>query len=114
MEPQRDIMIRRKGVQLKDQGGGNVFRKELCTVLSTKTFLLIMAQGFFGSIPWNAFAFMVLNSHTFRELTALKVMWFQYLGFSDFQASFLYSGIAAGSMLGGILGGVLGDVAAQR
>ena len=41
-------------------------------------------------------------------------MWFQYVGFNDFQSSVLSSQLLVGGAFGGLLGGVLGDWAAVK
>ena len=65
-----------------------------------RTFLLIVSQGIFGSVPWNALSF--------------STMWLQYVGFSDASASLVTGMAILGVCLGNILGGYLGDAAAAR
>ena len=65
-----------------------------------RTFLLIVSQGIFGSVPWNALSF--------------STMWLQYVGFSDATASLVTGMAILGVCLGNILGGYLGDAAAAR
>jgi len=63
--------------------------------LRIPTFCILVAQGMFGSIPWSAMHFMTF--------------YFQYIGVSDFRASFLSSLSMLGAAFGGIVGGVVGD-----
>ena len=68
-------------------------------LLQLRTFQLIVLQGVFGAVPWNALSF--------------ATMWLQYCGHSDLTASSIASWHVAGGAAGGLLGGVLGDVAAR-
>jgi len=68
-------------------------------ILTNKTFLFILIQGMIGSIPWNAIAFLIL--------------WFQYIGFSDFTSAILFAVIAMGAAAGNLFGGWIGDKAAS-
>lgn len=67
--------------------------------LRIRTFCVLVAQGMFGSIPWSAMGFMI--------------MYFQYMGMSDFHAPFLFSFVMMGGAFGGIVGGVVGDSLAR-
>lgn len=69
-------------------------------VVRIPTFLIIVLQGIAGSIPWSALVFLTL--------------YFQLLGMSDAQASFLVALFLAGTAFGGLLGGFVGDAAAKR
>eukprot|EP00298_Acanthocystis_sp_HF-20_P021270 c27517_g1_i1.p1 GENE.c27517_g1_i1~~c27517_g1_i1.p1 ORF type:complete len:227 (-),score=62.43 c27517_g1_i1:112-792(-) len=57
-------------------------------------------QGLLGCIPWSAMAFITL--------------YFQYIGFSDLEASSIFSSIHLGGMFGSLFGGFLGDWMAKR
>lgn len=74
--------------------------KELVVLLKTPTFLLIVAQGTAGSIPWAALGFLTL--------------YLQLLGFGNKAASIIVATFLGGTAFGGLLGGVLGDKAAAR
>ncbi|CEM25714.1 unnamed protein product [Vitrella brassicaformis CCMP3155] len=63
------------------------------------TFWGVVMQGIFGGIPWNAMAFFT--------------MWFQYVGFADYQAAIVWAALQAGGGLGGLLGGYVGDSLAR-
>ena len=78
-------------------------KSSLAVVLSflrVRTFVVIVAQGLFGAVPWSALAFLT--------------MWLQYVGFSNVQSSLLMSSWLAGTIFGGPLGGMLGDWAERR
>jgi len=68
-------------------------------VMSISSFRIIIAQGIFGTVPWNALSYMTL--------------WFQLLGFSDWQSSLMRAVFAMGQSCGNLLGGILGDIASQ-
>ncbi|HMF32317.1 MAG TPA: MFS transporter [Candidatus Lokiarchaeia archaeon] len=68
-------------------------------ILTNRTFVLIVAQGVAGSIPWNALLF----------LTA----WFEYIGFTPIVAGLAFALVAIGSAFGNLLGGWIGDKAAK-
>mmetsp|Transcript_78735 Transcript_78735/g.197832 ORF Transcript_78735/g.197832 Transcript_78735/m.197832 type:complete len:614 (-) Transcript_78735:391-2232(-) len=69
--------------------------RELSVYLRMPSFAVLVIQGCFGTVPWNALGY--------------KTLFFQLSGITDFQASLIdvFSQVA-GSM-GGILGGVIGD-----
>ncbi|GMH36612.1 hypothetical protein BSKO_04485 [Bryopsis sp. KO-2023] len=69
--------------------------KEIRWVLGIRSFQIVILQGVVGSTPWNAMVFFTL--------------WFQLLGFSDFNASALLAIFNLGNALGGILGGTIAD-----
>ena len=69
-------------------------------LLRNNTFVIIVLQGVFSGIPWNALSFMV--------------MYFQFCGLSDPQAGLLVSLFVLACAIGGPLGGYIGDKAAQR
>ena len=76
-----------------------ISKEHLKTMVTNKTILLIIFQGVIGSIPWTALAFMIL--------------WFQYIGFSDFMAAMAFAIIAIGAALGNLFGGWIGDKASK-
>lgn len=63
---------------------------------SIRTFRIIVVQGCFGSIPWSALAF--------------TIMFFQYVGVSDFEAAVLFASFLISLGLGNVLGGQIGDL----
>ncbi|HME53139.1 MAG TPA: MFS transporter [Candidatus Lokiarchaeia archaeon] len=75
-------------------------RKAFKEILTNRTFMSIVAQGVIGSLPWNAILFMVA--------------WFEYIGFDDTTAGFMFLIIAVGAALGNFFGGVFGDLAAKK
>uniref|UniRef100_A0A7S2URL5 Major facilitator superfamily (MFS) profile domain-containing protein n=2 Tax=Attheya septentrionalis TaxID=420275 RepID=A0A7S2URL5_9STRA len=93
-EPRRTLGIT-KGVNSSGNEGTFHFLKRLFRV---RTFQLIVLQGLFGAIPWNALSFSTL--------------WLQHAGFDDFTASKIVSWHMIGAMFGVALGGQLGDMAA--
>lgn len=60
------------------------------------TFCIIVIQGLFGSIPWNALTF--------------NVMYLQYLGYSDYIAAVLSMYFLVAQGFGNLLGGYVGDI----
>jgi len=72
----------------------------LRSYLQTPTFGLIVFQGLFGMIPWNALGYL-----TFFLQTA---------GLSGSQAAFITAFGTAAQAVGALLGGVIGDFAAKR
>jgi MFS family permease len=68
-------------------------------ILSNKTFLLVIAQGVAGTIPWNSILFIIL--------------WFEYVGFDPIFAGLVFAVVAMGAAVGNLFGGWLGDKAAQ-
>lgn len=69
--------------------------RKFSSYMQIRSFVVVVAQGMFGTIPWAALSF--------------TTMFFQYLGFSDTAASLVYGTSIAGTALGGVLGGMLGD-----
>eukprot|EP00300_Choanocystis_sp_HF-7_P012360 c17859_g1_i1.p1 GENE.c17859_g1_i1~~c17859_g1_i1.p1 ORF type:complete len:518 (-),score=88.03 c17859_g1_i1:103-1656(-) len=63
-----------------------------------RTFRFMALAGIFGCIPWSAMNFTTL--------------FLQYIGFSDVEASTIFSGFQIGAVLGHMLGGYLGDAMA--
>ena len=88
-----------KGFAEQISGEYTIQWKQVKKILTNKTFLFILSQGMIGSIPWNAIAFMIL--------------WFQYIGFSDFMSAILFAVIAMGAAFGNLFGGYLGDIASR-
>lgn len=74
--------------------------KEMLSVLTTPTFLVVVMQGIVGSTPWNAFAFATL--------------YFQLMGWSDATASIVLGIFQGADAVGALLGGWVGDIAAKR
>ena len=71
--------------------------RRLCRM---RTFQLLVLQGVFGSIPWNALSFSTL--------------WLQHSGYDDATAAHIAAWHVIGVVCGNVLGGVLGDAAARR
>jgi MFS family permease len=74
-------------------------RTDYKTILTNKTFLLIVLQGTAGSIPWNGIFFMTI--------------WLEYVGFDPIIAGLIFAIIAVGAALGNLFGGWIGDKAAK-
>lgn len=74
--------------------------RRLLRYLRMPTFCILVIQGCFGCIPWNALSYQTL--------------FFQVGGLSGFQASMLQSINLCAGALGGLLGGVLADRCARR
>lgn len=70
-------------------------RRVVSAVASKPSFVIMVAQGVTGGIPWNAFAFLTF--------------YYQLSGYTDFQAgqAVFWGGI--GGVVGSLLGGHLGD-----
>lgn len=66
------------------------FSDAITLIFHNKTFLAIVFQGIWGSIPWSAFSFLTF--------------WLQYTGFSDGVAATINSCFAIGHLLGGLIG----------
>ncbi|CAD2085194.1 pantothenate transporter, putative [Plasmodium vinckei brucechwatti] len=64
--------------------------------LSKKSIIIILLEGFTGTIPWLALSF--------------NTMFFQYCDLSDLQAAIITGFLLIGSALGGVLGGHFGDI----
>jgi len=62
------------------------------------TFLVLVAQGVFGCVPWNALGYQTL--------------FFQVSGLGDFDASLLQAASLVATAMGSLMGGFLGDRAA--
>ena len=74
--------------------------KDFGTILSNKTFMLIVAQGVAGSIPWNSILFMIL--------------WLETMGIDSFMAGIAFAVVAIGAAFGNLFGGVIGDKAEKK
>ncbi|NHJ04882.1 MAG: MFS transporter [Candidatus Heimdallarchaeota archaeon] len=70
------------------------------TILTNKTFILIVLQGCAGSIPWNSILWLTY--------------WLEHIGFADVLAGIAFAVIAIGAALGNLFGGYFGDWAAKR
>jgi predicted MFS family arabinose efflux permease len=77
--------------------GGEI--EKLRRYLRIPTFRVIVLQGLFGCIPWSALSF--------------TIFYFQYVGISDFGASFLFALCMGGGAIGGVVGGYVGDYLAK-
>ncbi|CRG98807.1 pantothenate transporter, putative [Plasmodium relictum] len=64
--------------------------------LSKKSIIIILLEGFTGTIPWLALSF--------------NTMFFQYCGLSDLQAAVITGFLLVGAALGGVIGGLFGDI----
>ncbi|SBT86567.1 pantothenate transporter, putative [Plasmodium malariae] len=64
--------------------------------LSKRSIIIILLEGFTGTIPWLALSF--------------NTMFFQYCGLSDLQAAIITGFLLIGSALGGVIGGHFGDI----
>mmetsp|Transcript_8005 Transcript_8005/g.17304 ORF Transcript_8005/g.17304 Transcript_8005/m.17304 type:complete len:540 (-) Transcript_8005:112-1731(-) len=69
--------------------------KRLSSLFRLPTFTVIVLQGLFGSVPWNALGF--------------GTMYFQKAGFSDEQSASLTFLFLVATAFGGLLGGCVGD-----
>jgi MFS family permease len=72
-----------------------VQRSDYVKILKNRTFLMVLAQGVVGTIPWNGIMFMV--------------MWFEKIGFDPIIAGVMFVIIAIGSAVGNLFGGWAGD-----
>ncbi len=70
------------------------------SILKSRTFLIIVAQGMVGALPWSALGFLIL--------------WLQYIGFDDGTSAIMYGMIALGAAFGNLFGGYAGDWAFRR
>ena len=69
------------------------------TILTNKTFVLIVLQGIAGTIPWNSILFVVF--------------WLEEIGFDSLLAGIAFSMVAIGAAFGNLFGGFIGDKAAK-
>jgi MFS family permease len=70
-------------------------RSDYGKIMKNRTFLMVLAQGVAGTIPWNGIMFMVA--------------WFERIGFDYLTAGIMFVVIAIGAALGNLLGGWIGD-----
>uniref|UniRef100_A0A6U6UPP1 Major facilitator superfamily (MFS) profile domain-containing protein n=1 Tax=Zooxanthella nutricula TaxID=1333877 RepID=A0A6U6UPP1_9DINO len=75
-------------------------REVIGKVAGKPSFYIMVGQGIFGAIPWNAFAFLPF--------------YFQLSGYTDAQAGQILLLGGLGAVVGGLLGGRLGDAAFRR
>jgi MFS family permease len=73
--------------------------KDYKTILTNKTFVLIVLQGVAGTIPWNSMLFIVF--------------WLIEIGFDPLKAGISFSMVAIGAAAGNLFGGYIGDRAAK-
>lgn len=86
--------VTKEHVSLRQMG------RDIASVLSVPTFVIVVAQGIVGSTPWNALVF--------------NTMYLQLLGMTDFQASLISALFLGGTALGALVGGTVGDWAAAK
>jgi MFS family permease len=77
-----------------------VKRSDYVKILKKRTFVMILAQGVAGTIPWSG------------SITWM-IAWFEFIGFSAPVAGLIFLSIAIGGSLGVVLGGWIGDKAAK-
>merc|ERR1712045_1083073 len=70
--------------------------KEVGSYFRLPSFCVLVLQGCFGSVPWNALGY--------------KTLFFQLAGLSDFQASMMDVILQLSSAVGQVIGGATGDV----
>merc|ERR1719491_2546992 len=69
--------------------------KEVCSYFRLPSFCVLILQGCFGTVPWNALGY--------------KTLFFQLGGISDFQASMIDVASQFAGSVGQVLGGFIGD-----
>jgi len=74
--------------------------KEVCSYFRLPSFCVLILQGCFGMIPWNALGY--------------KTLFFQLGGISDMQASLIDVASQISGSVGQLLGGVIGDALSKR
>jgi len=74
--------------------------KDYKEILTNKTFLLIVAQGSAGSIPWNSILWMPY--------------WLEHLGFDSGLTAIAFAVVAIGAAGGNLFGGFIGDWIEKR
>jgi hypothetical protein len=77
-----------------------VERSDYVKILKKRTFLVILAQGVSGTIPWYGSILWM-------------IAWFEFIGFSAPVAGIMFVIIAIGGSMGVVLGGWIGDRAAR-
>lgn len=80
--------------------GAAVELRKLWKFMQIRTFIVILAQGVFGTIPGAALSFVT--------------MYVQYTGVSDSTAAMINALSIVGSALGGLMGGFIGDALHHR
>ena len=68
--------------------------------MRNRTYMLVLAQGFFASLAWDNMSFMML--------------WFECMGFNMYQAAIVFGVCCIGAAVGGLFGGYTGDWATAR
>eukprot|EP00927_Polykrikos_kofoidii_P065235 TRINITY_DN61019_c0_g1_i1.p1 TRINITY_DN61019_c0_g1~~TRINITY_DN61019_c0_g1_i1.p1 ORF type:complete len:528 (+),score=44.01 TRINITY_DN61019_c0_g1_i1:74-1657(+) len=74
--------------------------RRVVSYLRIRSFRVIVFQGVFGSVPWNALSFLPL--------------YLVYCGKRDVEAAVVISMMLVGGSLGGLIGGAIGDGLARR
>lgn len=69
--------------------------RELCSYFRMPSFCVLILQGCFGTVPWNALGY--------------KTLFFQLSGITNFQASIIDVCSQISGSIGGLLGGIIGD-----
>lgn len=64
--------------------------------LTKKSIIIVILEGFTGTIPWLALSF--------------NTMFFQYCGMSDLEAAIITAFLLIGAAIGGVCGGIFGDM----
>jgi MFS family permease len=77
-----------------------VKRSDYAKILKKRTFIMILAQGVAGTIPWSG------------SITWM-IAWFEFIGFPAPMAGLIFMAIAIGGSLGVVFGGWIGDKAAR-
>jgi MFS family permease len=75
-------------------------RADYLKILKKRTFIVILAQGVAGTIPWYGSILWM-------------IAWFEFIGFSNGVAGVMFVIIAIGGSIGVVLGGWIGDRAAR-
>jgi MFS family permease len=84
---------------VKGASRGTMKLGDFKTILTTRTFWLIVAQGVAGSIPWQGILLMV--------------SWLEFIGFSSTISGLIFALLAVGDALGTLFGGWISDRAAK-
>ncbi|HME51664.1 MAG TPA: MFS transporter [Candidatus Lokiarchaeia archaeon] len=97
-EPARGLMD--TGEMISGAPAGYQMRvKDFKTILKNRTFMLIVAQGILGSIPWTGIPFLL--------------PWLQDIGFDFYSAGAAFFCIGIAGAVGAVLGGWVGDKCAK-
>lgn len=92
-----------RGTQVQTQEPKEKYKitwKDYKEILTNKTFLLIIAQGSAGSIPWNSILWMPY--------------WLEHLGFDSGLTAIAFAVVAIGAAGGNLFGGFIGDWIEKR